>query len=96
MDQNLERFIADLTLEFDGFEEDFYSECVLKELGTRITELRLETGFSCAEFAEKVGMKPGHFSRLVGGHHNPSILFLEKMAQKVGAHVEISFISEDK
>ena len=92
MDQNLERFIADLTLEFDGFEEDFYSEFVLKELGTRITELWLGTGLSCADFAEKVGMNPGHFSRLVGGHHNPSILFLERLSKYFSICFSISSV----
>jgi len=32
---------------------------------------------------------------LVTGNHNPSILYLEKIAQKVGAHVEISFVMDD-
>ena len=53
------------------------------------------SGLSRIEFAEKVGIKPAHLSRLVSGHHNPSILYLEKIAQKVGAHLEISFVMDD-
>ena len=95
MDQNLKHSIARLSLDWENSEKDLDLEFTLKEMAVRITELRLVSGLSRTEFAEKVGIKPAHLSRLVSGHHNPSILFLEEMAQKVGAHVEISFVMDD-
>ena len=95
MDQNLECFIADFKYQYRDLEKDIDTELVLREVGARLTELRLVSGLSRIEFAEKVGIKPEHISRLVTGHHNPSILYLEKIAQKVGAHVEISFVMDD-
>ena len=95
MDQNLKRSIAGLSLDWENYEKDLDLDFTLKEMAARITELRLVSGLSRTEFAEKVGIKPGHLSRLVTGNHNPSILYLEKIAQKVGAHVEISFVMDD-
>lgn len=95
MDQNLKKFITDLESQYENIERDIDTELVLREIGLRFTELRLVSGLSRTEFAEKVGIKPEHLSRLVTGHHNPSILYLEKIAQKVGAHVEISFVMDD-
>ena len=95
MDQNLKKFITDLEFQYENIEKDIDIELVLREVGLRFTELRLITGLSRTEFAKKVGIKPGHLSRLVTGNHNPSILYLEKIAQKVGAHVEISFVMDD-
>ena len=95
MDQNLKKFITDLESQYENLEKDIDTELVLREVGLRFTELRLISGLSRTEFAEKVGIKPGHLSRLVTGNHNPSILYLEKIAQKVGAHVEISFVMDD-
>ncbi len=95
MDQNLKRSIARLSLDWENFEKDLDLDFTLKEMAARITELRLVSGLSRTEFAEKVGIKPEHLSRLVTGNHNPSILYLEKIAQKVGARVEISFVMDD-
>ena len=95
MDQNLKRSIAGLSFDWENYEKDLDLDFTLKEMAARITELRLISGLSRTEFAEKVGIKPGHLSRLVTGNHNPSILYLEKIAQKVGAHVEISFVMDD-
>ena len=95
MDQNLKHSIARLSLDWENYEKDLDLDFTLKEMAVRITELRLVSELSRTEFAEKVGIKPAHLSRLVSGHHNPSILFLEGMAQKIGAHVEISFVMDD-
>ena len=95
MDQNLKRSIARLSLDGENYEKDLNLDFTLKEMAARITELRLVLGLSRTEFAEKVGIKPEQLSRIVSGHHNPSILYLEKMAQKVVAHVEISFVMDD-
>ena len=95
MDQNLKKFITDLEFQYENIEKDIDIELVLREVGLRFTELRLISGLSRTEFAKKVGIKPEHLSRLVTGNHNPSILYLEKIAQKVGAHVEISFVMDD-
>ena len=95
MDQNLKKFITDLESQYENLEKDIDTELVLREVGLRFTELRLISGLSRTEFAKKVGIKPEHLSRLVTGNHNPSILYLEKIAQKVGARVEISFVMDD-
>jgi len=95
MDQNLKKFITNLESQYENIEKDIGIELVLREVGLRFTELRLISGLSRTEFSEKVGIQPGHLSRLVTGNHNPSILYLEKIAQKVGAHLEISFVMDD-
>ena len=95
MDQNLKRSIARLSLDWENYEKDLDLDFTLKEMAVRITELRLVSGLSRTEFAKKVGIKPEHLSRLVTGNHNPSIIYLEKIAQKLGAHIVISFVMDD-
>ena len=59
MDQNLKKFITDLESQYENLEKDIDTELVLREVGLRFTELRLISGLSRTEFAEKGWDKAG-------------------------------------
>ncbi len=52
---------------------------------------RQEKGLSQSELAEKVGTKQSAISRLESGSYNPSINFLEKVANALNLNLIVSF-----
>lgn len=55
-----------------------------------IIKKRLETGMTQSALAAKLGTKQSAISRLESGTYNPSILFLEKVAQALNLNLTIS------
>ena len=62
-------------------------------LAKNIIELRKKRNLSQAELAKKVGTKQPVISRLETASVKPSIALLERIAQALGAKLEIKFIS---
>lgn len=60
-------------------------------IAEKIIEKRLESGLTQAELAAKVGTKQSAISRLESGNYNPSITFLQKVAQALNLNLVISF-----
>lgn len=58
----------------------------------QIIEKRLQKGLTQSELAKKVGTKQSAIARLESGAHNPSIAFLQKVAQALDMHVKVSFV----
>ncbi len=54
------------------------------KIGTRIRELRAETGLSQEKFAQKIGMDRTYFASVELGKRNISIINLEKIAKGLG------------
>lgn len=52
-----------------------------KLIGTRIKELRKQTGMTQEQLAEHVELDARHLSRLEVGRHYPSLASLERIAQ---------------
>ena len=55
-----------------------------------IKELRAKKGLSQADVAKKVGTKQSSIARLESGSINPSLEFLQKVAQTMGLSVHLS------
>lgn len=77
--------------------EDKRIKMVYDELGPEfelvqiIIEKRIEQGLTQTELAKKIGTKQSAISRLEQGNYNPTIAFLRKLAEALGAELNISF-----
>ena len=56
-----------------------------------IIKKRIEKGLSQKELAKKIGTKQSAISRLESGTYNPSLSFLQKVSEALGAKLKISF-----
>ncbi len=63
------------------------SEFYLIEL---IIKKRIEKGFTQKDLAQKIGTKQSAVSRLESGDYNPSVSFLQKIAQALDSELKIS------
>lgn len=66
------------------------------ELGRRILDLRLERGWTQKELAKKAGTKQANISRLENALLNPSIKMLQKVADALGARLEIQLVPAEE
>lgn len=57
-----------------------------------LIEARIEKNLTQKELAELIGTKQSNISRLECGTYNPSIKFLQKIANSLGKELEINFI----
>ncbi|MBZ1348582.1 MAG: helix-turn-helix transcriptional regulator [Candidatus Nealsonbacteria bacterium] len=55
-----------------------------------IIKKRIEKGLSQKELARKIGTKQSAISRLESGTYNPSLSFLQKVGEALGAKLKIS------
>jgi len=56
-------------------------------ISERIRHFREQAGWTQQELAEKAGLRQSHISRLEKGHHSPSVLTLEKIADALGISI---------
>ena len=61
------------------------------EVKKQIIKYRIEQGLSQKELAEKIGTKQSAISRLENDNYNPSVEFLDKVANALGKKLEIRF-----
>ncbi|MEW6716792.1 MAG: helix-turn-helix transcriptional regulator [Chloroflexota bacterium] len=61
------------------------------QVARQVIQLRLQRGLSQQELAEKVGTGQPNISRLERGTTNPSLHFLQKVAEALGAELEVTF-----
>lgn len=59
------------------------------DLADEVLRLRIEKGWSQAELAERAGTKQSNISRLESGLANPSMKFLQKVANTFGTELEV-------
>ena len=64
---------------------------VMYEIKKQIIRYRIENNLSQKELAEKIGTKQSAISRLENDDYNPSIEFLDKVANALGKKLEIRF-----
>jgi ribosome-binding protein aMBF1 (putative translation factor) len=69
--------------EYDKLEHEF-------KIAEVIIEKRLEQGLTQSELAKKIGTKQSAISRLESGNYNPSITFLEKVAEALNLNLVVS------
>ena len=54
-------------------------------------ESRKAIGMTQKELAERMGTAQANISRFESGNYNPSLAFLQKMAESLGKNLKISF-----
>jgi len=60
------------------------------ELIEQIITARTEQGITQRELAQKAGTKQSNISRFEGGNYNPSLEFIQKLAQGLGKELHIT------
>lgn len=65
------------------------------DLGRQILHLRLERGWTQKELAERAGTKQANISRLENARLNPSVEMLQRVADALGAGLEVSLVTAD-
>ena len=66
------------------------------DLARQVLHLRLENGWTQKELAERAGTKQANISRLENAKLNPSVEMLQRVADALGAELEVSFVLGDK
>ena len=85
---------------FDEWQEEqkkdpkFIAESLALEAGYQIARLRILSGLTQGELAERVGTRQPSIARLESGKRKPSLSFLEKIADALDAKVEIKITSK--
>jgi putative transcriptional regulator len=63
-------------------------EAYLKKLGSHIAQLRISKGISQAELARCCDKDPQSLNRLERGRINPSIIYLQEIADELGVDIK--------
>lgn len=71
---------------------EFLAELEKLEPGYQVARLRVRLGLTQAQLAERVGTKQPSIARLESGTSSPSLSFLEKVAEALGAEMKINLI----
>jgi transcriptional regulator with XRE-family HTH domain len=66
------------------------------DLARQVLHLRLENGWTQKELAQRAGTKQANISRLENAKLNPSVEMLQRVADALGAELEVSFVLSDK
>ncbi len=75
---------------------DFLAAAEELEPGYQVARLRMLRGLTQAQLAEMVGTRQPSIARLENGTSAPSLSFLTKIAEALGAKIEIKLIPETK
>lgn len=74
------------------FKKEYDSLEVEYDIINQIIKTRLEQNLTQADLAKKVGTAQSNISRLESGNYNPTLEFLEKIANSLGKKLKISFV----
>ncbi len=74
------------------FKKEYDSLEVEYDIINQIIKTRLEQNLTQADLAKKVGTAQSNISRLESGNYNPTLEFLEKVANSLGKKLKISFV----
>jgi transcriptional regulator with XRE-family HTH domain len=73
-------------------DSEFVAELEKLEPGYQVARLRIKLGITQAQLAEIVGTKQPSIARLENGDSSPSLSFLEKVAEALGAEVKVQLV----
>ena len=71
---------------------EFIAELEKLEPGYQVARLRIKQGLTQAQLAERVGTKQPSIARLENGEGSPSLSFLQKVAEALGAEVKLHLV----
>jgi DNA-binding XRE family transcriptional regulator len=75
---------------------DFLAAAEKLEPGYQVARLRMLRGLTQAQLAERIGTHQPSIARLENGTSTPSLSFLAKIAEALGARIELRLIPEEK
>jgi len=75
---------------------DFLAAAEELEPGYQVARLRMVRGLTQAQLAEMVGTRQPSIARLENGTSAPSLSFLAKIAEALGAKIEFKLIPDTK
>ena len=75
---------------------DFLAAAEELEFGYQVTRLRMVKGLTQAQLAEMVGDRQPSIARLENGTSAPSLSYLTKIAEALGAKIEFKLIPDTK
>jgi len=75
---------------------DFLAAAEELEPGYQVARLRMLRGLTQAQLAEMVGTRQPSIARLENGTNAPSLSFLTKIAEALGAKIEFKLIPDTK
>lgn len=64
----------------------------IKDIGTRVRELRVSRGLTQAELASRVGTRQPVIARLEAGQHVPMWRTLDRVAEALGVTVSVDLV----
>jgi transcriptional regulator with XRE-family HTH domain len=71
---------------------EFVAELAKLEPGYQVARLRMKLGLTQSQLAEMVGTKQPSIARLENGEGSPSLSYLEKVAEALGAVVKVQLV----
>jgi transcriptional regulator with XRE-family HTH domain len=74
---------------------EFTAELEKLEPGYQVARLRIKLGLTQAQLARLVGTKQPSIARLENGEGSPSLSFLEKVAEALGAEVKVHLVPKN-
>jgi len=74
-------------------DEDFHAEYERLAPAFEVARLRMERGLTQRQLAELVGTRQSSISRLESGSRDPSLSFLRRIADALGARVEVRLVN---
>jgi predicted transcriptional regulator len=66
------------------------------ELTRRLVRKRLEEGITQTQLAQRLGTKQASIARFERGEGNPTVLFIQRIAQGLGADVDITLTEKSE
>jgi len=86
--------LADIEKELmkdNEFKEEYEKLRPYYEIVSQLINARVEQNITQEELAKRIGTKKSCISRLESGNYNPSLKFLQKVADGLGKNMYISF-----
>lgn len=88
---NYKKFKAE-QLKDPEFKKEYDSLGVEYDIISQIIKSRLEQNLTQTDLAKRVGTAQSNISRLESGNYNPTLEFLEKVANSLGKKLKVSFV----
>lgn len=76
----------------DEFKAEYEALTPEYELRRQLIQARLEKKMTQKQLAEKVGTKQSNIARLESGNYNPSIQFLQKVADALNKKISVALV----
>lgn len=96
--EQIDIFVTYNQLPYNHIKDIIYMVIIMitKKLGTRIKELRIQTGLSQEKFALKIDMDRTYFASVEAGKRNISIINIKKISDGLGVSLSKLFEGMEK